>query len=441
MEHSDALDQSVDWFRQASPYINAHRGKTFVISLGGETIAGDAFAGLIHDLALMSHLGIRLVLVYGIRAQIAEREALGQTRSQVVKGLRITDEDTLASVLELAGSVRARIEAAFSSSLPNTPMSGARLGIVSGNFVTARPYGIHDGVDYRHTGVVRRVHARAINQQLELGNIVLLSPVAYSTTGESFNLHAEDVATEAAVALQADKLINLTDGPITVTSEGECLRQTTPLEMQALIEADDLAGAPVAVLRNALQACRQGVRRVHLLDRDTDGALIKELFTRDGIGAMLSADNYEGLRPASIGDVGGIIELIAPFEEDGTLVRRSREQLEMEIDKFTVVERDGMIVACAALYPMERFGEIACVVTHPSYRGAGRAEDLLTHLEKKARVLGLQKLFVFTTRTRHWFIEQGFQPALLEDLPAARQNSYNYKRNSKALIKPLDRKA
>ena len=437
MENSTTLDQSVDWFRQASPYINAHRGKTFVISLGGETIAGDAFAGLIHDLALMSHLGIRLVLVYGIRAQIAEREASRETPSKVIKGLRITDEETLACVLELAGSVRARIEEAFSSSLPNTPMSGARLGIVSGNFVTARPYGIHDGIDYRHTGVVRRVHAHAIQQQLELGNIVLLSPVGYSTTGESFNLHAEDVATEAAVALQAEKLISLTDGPLKLVGDGSCLRQTTPMEMQALIEAAEITGAPETLLRNALQACRQGVRRVHLLDRSTDGALIKELFTRDGIGAMLSADNYEGLRPASIGDVGGIIELIAPFEEDGTLVRRSREQLEMEVDKFTVVERDGMIVACAALYPMAQFGEIACVVTHPSYRGAGRAEDLLTHLEKKARILGLSRLFVFTTRTRHWFIEQGFEPAQLEDLPAARQNSYNYKRNSKALIKTL----
>ncbi|MDO6461349.1 amino-acid N-acetyltransferase [Granulosicoccaceae sp. 1_MG-2023] len=437
MENTAALNQAVDWFRQASPYINAHRGKTFVISLGGDTIAGEGFSALIHDLALMSHLGIRLVLVYGIRAQIAAREAAGQKPSQVVKGLRITDDETLSCVLEVAGSVRARIEAAFSSSLPNTPMSGARLGIVSGNFVTARPYGIHDGVDFGHTGVVRRVHARAINQQLELGNMVLLSPVAYSTTGESFNLHAEEVATEAAIALHADKLIYLTDGPLTVISESSWLRQTTPQEMQARLDANDLDGAPVPVLRNALQACRRGVRRVHFLDRHTDGALIKELFTRDGIGAMLSSDNYEGLRQASIADVGGIIELIAPFEADGTLVRRSREQLEMEIEKFTVIERDGMIVACAALYPMQQFGEIACVVTHPDYRGAGRAEDLLAHLERKAADLGLEKLFVFTTRTRHWFIEQGFTPVPLEALPAERQKSYNYKRNSKALIKPL----
>lgn len=400
-------------------------------------MAGQEFPALIHDIALLSHLGVRLVLVYGIRAQIDSREAASRQSSKIVNDLRVTDEQTLKTVMEVAGSVRVRIESAFSSSMPNTPMSGSRLGIVSGNFVTARPYGIHGGVDYRHTGLVRRVHANAILGQLGIGNIVLLSPLGYSVTGETFNLFAEDVATEAAIALDAEKLIFLLDNPVIDERTNQLLRQMTPPALQALIEQDAITNTRENILANALHACGKGTRRVHLLDRHIDGALLRELFTRDGIGAMISADNYDGMRAAAIGDVGGIISLIEPLEKDGTLVRRSREQLEMEIDKFTIIERDSTVVACGALYAMEEFGEIACVATHPQYRKSGRAEKLLEQLEKQAKQAGLKKIFVFTTRTKHWFIEQGFRDGTLEELPAARQSSYNFKRNSGILIKDL----
>ncbi len=430
-------DQSVSWFRQASPYINAHRGKVFVIGFGGEVIAAADFSSLIHDIALLSHLGIRLVLVYGIRAQIAEREQREKAYSRIVNDLRVTDDRALQTAIEVSGSVRARIESAFSASLPNTPMSGSRLGVVSGNFVTGRPYGIHDGVDYCHTGVVRRVHAKAIHGQLEKGNIVLLSPLGYSITGEVFNLHAEDVATEAATALKADKLIFLMDQPVRQQADNSLLRQITPAEMQALIAQNALDTGQRNLMKNAIRACHDGIKRVHLLDRHVDGALLKELFTRDGIGTMVSADKYDDMRAADIRDVGGIIELIEPLESDGTLVRRSREQLEMEIANFTVIERDGTIVACAALYRLEDYGEVACVATHPEYRKSGHAENLLDHLEKSAVDAGLKRLYILTTRSRHWFIERGFVSASLDDLPSSRQASYNFKRNSSVLIKDL----
>ncbi len=437
LESQNTLDQSVEWFRQASPYINAHRGKTFVIALSGDAVADANFSALIHDIALLHHLGIRLVLVYGIRHQIKEAEFARNIHSKIVNNLRITDAQALKTVIDVAGSVRVRIESAISASLPNTPMSGARLSVVSGNFVTARPYGIHEAVDYCHTGIIRRVHANAINDQLQNSNIVLLSPLGYSVTGETFNLHAEDVAAKTAEALGAEKLVFLLDAPVIDSATGKHLRQTTPAEMTALIAADQVVDTSQNILFNSINASLNGIKRVHLLDRHTDGALLKEFFTRDGIGTLVSADNYEGLREATIKDVGGIIDLITPLENDGTLVRRSREQLELEIENFAVFERDGTIVTCAALYKMGDFGEIACVATHPEYRSSGRAEKLMDYLEHAGKRVGLKKLFVFTTRTKHWFLEQGFEPATIEDLPAERQSSYNFKRNSGVLIKNL----
>ncbi len=395
------------------------------------------FSGLVHDMALLSHLGIRLVLVYGIRAQIEELEREKKHQSNIVNDLRVTDDEAMQSVIQAAGEVRVEIESSFSSSLPNTPMSGSRLGIVSGNFVTARPYGIHDGIDFLHTGVVRRVHSNAIHKQLDAGNIVVLSPLGYSSTGETFNLHAEDVATEAAIALGAEKLIFMLSNSLINEESGAVVRQSTPVKIEALLNQEQFEQGSQRIIKNAVRAVRSGIKRTHLLNRHMDGALLKELFTRDGIGTLISEDNYEGMRPACINDVGGIISLISPFEADGTLVRRSREQLEMEIENFTVIERDGTIVACAALYVMGEFGEIACVVTHSEYRSSKRAENLLEHLENQAKSLGLKTLFVFTTRTRHWFIEQGFSPANIDNLPAERKNSYNYKRNSSVLIKSV----
>ncbi len=438
MSEENNLSQSVEWFRQASPYINAHRGKIFVITLSGDAVSSVEFPALIHDIALLSHLGIKLVLVYGIRSQIAQKEARTGNISRVVAGMRITDDDALITAKEVAGRVRVEIESAISSSLPNTPMSGSRLGIVSGNFVTARPYGIHNGIDYGHTGVIRNVHTDAIKKQLEAGNIVLLSPLGYSPTGESFNLFAEDVATETAISLGAEKLVFLLDKPILMKRGSSVLRQSTPSELQSLLKTNSLSATSAKrCLENTIRACNHSIKRAHLIDRHIDGALLKEFFTRDGIGTLVNADNYEDIHPATINDIGGIIELISPLEEDGTLVRRSREQLEMDIEFFTIIERDSTVIACALLYETGDFGELACVVTHPDYRSSGHAETLLEYLENKAKNTGLKKLFVFTTRTKHWFIEQGFRAATLDSLPAARQSNYNLQRNSSLLIKSI----
>jgi amino-acid N-acetyltransferase len=442
MSKKDADSQFIDAFRHSAPYIHAHRGRTFVLAFGGEAVADEQFADLVHDIALLHGLGIRLVLVHGTRPQIEKRlEAIGSS-FEYANGLRITDDAALTCVKEAAGIVRVEIEALFSMGLANTPMSGARLGITSGNFVTARPLGIRDGIDYCHTGEVRRVDGPAIRQHLTDQRIVLLSPLGYSPTGEVFNLSAEEIATAVASELQADKLILMTEGDTLKDSRRRLVTQLTLNEASALLASKrQLADSTRRHLQHAIQACHHGVRRVHLLDRSHNGALLLELFTRDGYGTLITAEAYEDLREATIDDVGGILELIKPLEDQGILVKRSRELLEMEIDHFFVTERDGSIIATAALYPCEKqaLAELACLAVHSDYHNAGRGEALLNAIEARARQAGIKKLVVLTTRTAHWFRERGFVSGDKSDLPVQKKALYNYQRNSKVFYKLLSR--
>ena len=433
-------DPFVDWFRRSSPYIHAHRGRTFVIEFGGEAVADPGFANLIHDIALLHGLGIRLVLVHGARPQIEERLRRQGARMQYLGGLRITDDAALACVKEAAGAVRVEVEALLSMGLANSPMAGARIRVASGNFVTARPIGVRNGVDYCHTGEVRRIDADGLRQRLDAGAIALIPPIGYSPTGEVFNLSAEDVARSVAIALGAHKWVSLVEGGPLTDDQGQLISNLIPREAETLsAERPELADDLRRHLSAAVAACRSGVRRIHLLQRTTDGALLRELFTRDGLGTMLSAEPYEGLRTARIDDVGGILELLEPLESAGALVRRSRERLETEIERFSVVERDGMIVACAALYPYpnEAAGELAALAVHPDYRSGGRGDRLLADMEHKARGQGIQRLFVLTTQTAHWFRERGFEAMELQELPMEKQRLYNFRRNSKLFAKEL----
>ncbi|MCL5669577.1 MAG: amino-acid N-acetyltransferase [Gammaproteobacteria bacterium] len=430
----------VNWFRHAAPYIKTHRGRTFVITFGGEMAADARFAHFIHDIALLNTLGVRLVLVHGARPQIEQVLRERGVKTRYHNGLRVTGSEALACVKQAAGALRVEIEALLSMGVANSPMAGARIRAASGNFITARPLGVRDGVDFEHTGEVRRVDAQALQKALDDNAVVLLSPLGYSPTGEVFNLSAEDVATAVAVELRADKLLCLTEGPGLADEKKNLIRQLTLSEAQKLLSGKRALDAGVRRhLVCAVRACQNGVRRAHLINRRADGALLLELFTRDGIGTLIAGDAYEDTRAATIEDVGGILELIAPLEEEGVLVRRSRERLETEIGYFIVMERDGAVIACAALYPYakEGVGELACFVVHPDYRDAGRGEALLEQIERKARQQKIKHLFVLTTHAPHWFAERGFKPGSLQDLPVGRQQLYNYQRNSKVLVKKI----
>ena len=436
----------VDWFRQSAPYIHAHRGRTFVILFGGEAVEHSGFAHLIHDITLLSSLGVKVVLVHGARPQIKQQLNTLNITSEFVDHMRITLSGHMSAVEQAVGQVRMSIEAQLSMGLPSTPMAGASVRVVSGNFITAQPYGIRNGVDFCQTGNVRNIDADAIKQQLKNHNMVLISPIGYSPTGEIFNCRAEDVATETAIALSADKLIFVMENNGVTDKSGNLLQQLNLPQAETWLKnhrpARDFANdsETQSHLNNAAQACRGGVSRVHLVSRQIDGALLLELYTRDGIGTLVTAGNYEGLRHASIDDIGGIMELISPLEDQGVLVKRSREQLELDIHNFTVIERDGMIIACAAIftYAEEAAAELACLAVHQDYQAHGRGDDLMQHLEWQARKTHIKKIFTLTTQAMHWFIERGFVECSADDLPIEKKSLYNYQRNSKVLCKQIN---
>lgn len=433
----------VEGFRHSVPYINTHRGKTFVIMLGGEAIEHENFSSIVNDIGLLHSLGIRLVVVYGARPQIVANLAAHHHEPLYHKNIRVTDAKTLELVKQAAGTLQLDITARLSMSLNNTPLQGAHINVVSGNFIIAQPLGVDDGVDYCHSGRIRRIDEDAIHRQLDSGAIVLMGPVAVSVTGESFNLTSEEIATQLAIKLKAEKMIGFCSSQGVTNDDGDIVSELFPNEAQARVEAQEEKGdynsGTVRFLRGAVKACRSGVRRCHLISYQEDGALLQELFSRDGIGTQIVMESAEQIRRATINDIGGILELIRPLEQQGILVRRSREQLEMEIDKFTIIQRDNTTIACAALYPFpeEKIGEMACVAVHPDYRSSSRGEVLLERIAAQAKQSGLSKLFVLTTRSIHWFQERGFTPVDIDLLPESKKQLYNYQRKSKVLMADL----
>ncbi len=435
--------QYVNWFRHSSPYINAYRGKVFVIMLPGEAIAHDNFYNIAHDITLLNSLGVKLVLVHGARPQIDEAMANAGQEVKFHKGIRITDGHSLPIIKSATGRLRIKIESIFSMGLINSPMHGADITITSGNFIIAKPYGVHEGVDLSHTGQVRKVNHEAINKQLTGGHIVLISSLGYSPTGEIFNLNVEDVAAATAMALNADKLLIFGRESGILDKDGEPISKLSADEAQALINqklarngsSDDLE---LKNLQLSVKVCRATVKRSQVISYVEDGALLTELFTRDGAGTLITQESYEQIRTATIDDVGGILELIEPLEEAGILVHRSRELLENEISQFTVIVREGAIIGCGALYPLDsENAELACMATHEEYRNNGRGQLILERIEQNARKIGIRRLYVLTTKTPHWFVERGFQQSNVDALPERKKQLYNYQRNSKVFEKTL----
>lgn len=428
----------VQWFRQSSPYISAHRDKTFVIVCDGEALEHAPTLHWLQDIALLNGLlGVRVVLVHGARPHIDAALNEQGTSSVFHHGLRVTDATTLRTVHAVIGQLRATIEARLSTGLPNAQVDRRRIRVAGGNFVVAKPLGVIDGVDYQHTGEVRRIDHDGISQLLDGGNIVLLSSHGYSPSGESFNLPAEQVAERVAIALAADKLIVLSKHGGIKDASGQTLKQLTCEQLQTM-QASGIENTLSPMARTALNAVKNGVERAHLLDYLDDDALLHELFTLEGRGTLVMQSSYDQLRGAQLDDVAGILQLLEPLEAEGVLVKRSREHLEHDIDRFVVIERDGLITACAALYLHNTSqAELACVAVHPDYQGGARGQRLLAHIEQQAKAQGIEQLFVLTTRTADWFVEQGFTPSQPNDLPAEKQPFYNGQRNSKVFIKPL----
>ena len=413
----------VDWLRQTSPYINTHRGKTFVVWFDGEMLCQPQFTALIHDLTLLSHLGIRLVLVHGMRVQIDRQLTLNQIlpdfgpeTEKNYPRLRITNSNALPSVRNASAEVRCQLESAFSTGLPNSPMSGAQITLASGNFIIAKPYGVRDGIDYQHTGEIRKIRVQKINALLGANMVVALAPIGYSPTGEMFNLLSEDVATQAAIALGADKLIFLHQDTDAIQALGEVREISASVPLTSSQLHSKSTDALASVIERALRACRNGVNRSHIVDASQDDALLKELFTRDGSGLLIDSGDYDNIRSADTNSVAGIAGLIKPLIADGTLLHRSEQELERGIQNFYIIEREGSVICCASLNVHNQLAELGCLAVHPDFRDSGKASDMLNYLIKIARQHRCRKLFAFSTRSGDWFQEQGFKPDHIDNL-------------------------
>ena len=439
----------VPWFRSVAPYIHKFRNQTFVVGIAGEAIAAGKLPHLAQDLAMIQSMGVKIVLVHGFRPQVNEQLQAKGHQARYSHGIRITDSVALDCAQEAAGQLRYEIEAAFSQGLPNTPMAGSTVRVLSGNFITARPVGIVDGIDFQHSGLVRKVDVGGISRTLDMGALVLLSPFGFSPTGEAFNLSMEEVATSVAIAMQADKLIFVTEVPGIPIDPAHPISEDNPIDTELPLDTAEamLASLPAAqhptdtgfYLQHCVKACKAGVERSHIIPFSVDGALLLEVYVHDGIGTMVVDEKLESLREATPDDVGGILQLIEPFEKDGTLVKRNRTEIERDVANYTIIEHDGVIFACAALYPYPeaKTAEMAAVTVSPQSQGQGDGEKILKRIEQRARLMGLQSIFVLTTRTMHWFIKRGFQQVDPDWLPEARKRKYNWNRKSVVMVKRL----
>jgi len=439
----------VPWFRSVAPYIHAHRGKTFVVAMAGEAIAAGKLPHIAQDLALIQSMGVKVVLVHGFRPQVNEQLKAKGHEAKYSHGMRITDAVALDCAQEAAGQLRYEIEAAFSQGLPNTPMAGSTVRVISGNFITARPVGVVDGIDFKHSGLVRKVDVAGIRRALDFGAMVLLSPFGFSPTGEAFNLTMEEVATNVAMAIQADKLIFLTEIPGIGQDPSLPVSESNPVDTELPLAAAQKLLTTLAspqrpsdtafYLQHCVKACVGGVERSHILPFSVDGSLLLEVYVHDGIGTMVVDEKLESLREATVDDIGGILQLIEPFERDGTLVKRDRTEIERDVDNYTVIEHDGVIFGCAALYPYPeaRTAEMAALTVSPNVQSQGDGERILKRVEQRAKAMGLDSIFVLTTRTMHWFIKRGFQQVDPDWLPEARKRKYNWDRKSQVMVKKL----
>ncbi len=380
----------VQAFRHSGPYLKHHRGSTFVILVPGSTVKSNHIDDIISDLALLQSLGIKLVLVFGAREQIDEELVKHNITAHFHKRIRIADDETFAVIKRVCGLMTHDLTAKLSMGLINTPMQGSRLNVVSGNFITSRPLGVSDGIDYIHSGIVRKVDSENIIRELNNNSIVLISPVGFSITGESFSVNSEDIAAQVAISIQADKLITYCANDELLTDQnGEVIAELFPQEAEVLLNKidDEIHNSTYRYLKAAINSCRGGVARCHLVSHEQDGSIIQELFTRDGVGTQIVRQSAETVSQATINDIPSLMELIRPLEQEGILVHRPKEQLEMEIDHYVVIKRDGMVIASAALYAYEDEGlaELACVAIHPNYRGNNRGDILINKIEDLAR--------------------------------------------------------
>ena len=476
----------VSMFRGSANYIANHRNTLAVYHIPGELMDlpdASVLRDLMNDISLTWLLGMRIVIVVGCRHQIDKRM---EYKREKHLGMTITDAETLRVVKEEAGYVRFEVERQLARSLrmqgaggggssrsdggsqgagfPSAPTTTSGSGyfdgnVVSGNFYSAQPFGILDGIDFKYSGFVRRVEVDKIRQVHRSRDIILLTTLGVSPSGEVFNVNSESLAATVAGSLDASKLIFFTEKEVELRHKihGNKIQHFRVNDSRRLLDQYDVkvhkrgfvnlghrcpTDGPsqnmLVKLGWAMHALEQGVKRAHVIS-PKHGALLQELYTRDGSGTLISRDLYDGIRQAKVEDVSMIHDLILPLIEMGTLVDRPKAVLEKTIDMYHVYTRDDLVVACGQLKLFEDgYAELGCLVVNPQYRSRGRGDAMLGYLERMCLQKGASIVFVLSTQTMEWFVERGFDEVTVDKLPPSRQESYNHKRASKIYMKKID---
>lgn len=409
--------------REAAPYIRAYSQKKVAVLLNSPSFTDEHLNDIAQDIALLYSLNIQPVVIVNPHMLVDSHFSDGTLSNE-----------QLTKIQAICNKVSSDLTAKLSVGLINSCVSPTNIPAISGNFVVARPKGIINGQDLQHNGSIRKVKHKSICDLLERQFIVMITPFGFSPSGETYYVDPFELTLEVAQAIEVEKIVVLGESLFHHKS-GEIMREWRPsLELAP----ESLTPYQTKLVQFSTQALLSGIQRIHILLASEPGALIQELFTRDGCGTMATLELYEQIRVAMPDDASGVFELIEPLEQKGILVKRPREQIEAEINHFTVIERDHSIISCCSLYPYsDGFAELACFVVSPKYRGRKKGDALLDHMVRKATNEGITKLFVLTTQTADWFVERGFKKASLEDLPMEKRELYNIQRNSKIFIKDL----
>ena len=430
-------------FRLSAKYINQFNQNIFVIALSGYVFNESQFEKIAQDINLLHSLNIKVILVYGARPQVESILIKNKIPVRLVKNMRVTSNAALKHVIEVNGAIRIKIEATLSTI--KSMSEGMHLS--SGNFLTAMPVGIVDGIDMESTGKIRGVDVEAIKNKLNHHEIVIVSPIGYSPIGQIFNLSYEQTAANIAAAINADKLIYYVDANGILNERGELIPELTSEKAHKLIShieekpssesAQNLSYDDFNILKSSLFAIENKIKKVHLINRHIDGSLIEELFTEKGSGTILTELALENFRKATEGDIKDIYRILFPLEKRKILIERDLTQIKEMINQFYVLEHDKKFIGCVSLNSFKESLELASFSIEPKYQKLGFGKKLLKFCELEAKKLKYDEIFILTTQSEHWFAENEFKEKSKELMPTFKKETYQSERNSKYLTKKL----
>jgi amino-acid N-acetyltransferase len=436
---SHKLKEQVELIREVFEYIHRFQGKTFVIKIDCSVMDRPFFPLLLRDLVLLHRQGIRIVLVPGATQRIDEILTRYGIKWETVEGVRVSTAEAIPFIKMAAFDASNRLM---------TQLAANDADGVIGNWVKARSLGVRKGVDFQHTGAVERIEVDIVRKVLAEGLVPILPNIGWNAAGTPYNVSSNELACVVGRTLAAEKLFFISDhrGVIggqyklprrTPLSEEGVVTHLSVVEAQKLLDLNPVVDPMLSLVRVACQACQEGVSRVHIVNGEIEGVVLKEIFSSVGCGTMVYANQHENVRAMRRADISEVLRIMRPFIEKEVLVERSEEDLAARLGDYVVYEVDGLIHACGALHRSAedpQRAEVAAVAVDETYAGFGIGRRIVSFLLERAREQGLRQLYVLTTQTADWFVQFGFREGGVEDLPEARRRQYNRQRNSRVLL-------